>query len=355
MAKILYGVAGEGFGHSSRSELIGRYLLQAGHQVLFAASGKSLAYLSTPFPSIVQPVYGLRFAYKNGSVSPIKTVWKNVVGYGQGLKTNLRLFRQVVRQFKPDLVISDFEPFSAWWAFRHRVPCLSIDHEHLLTLGEFTEPAGGWWQRLMARVVTAGYHTFANAYIVLNFFAVPLRGRGILAPPVVRQVVQQFSASVGEHITVYITDATPERRKELLDCLIACRPQPFLVYGFNEDARLDNCRLKRTSTEGFLADLASCRGVIATAGFSLISECLYFHKPMLVKPIFNQYEQMLNAHYIQKLGIGIQANHLSEQTIRAFLQLSENPIQYAEGVLLPDNQRVLEVVKQQAQKAGVPL
>ena len=30
MAKILYGVAGEGFGHSSRSELIGKRLVEAG-------------------------------------------------------------------------------------------------------------------------------------------------------------------------------------------------------------------------------------------------------------------------------------------------------------------------------------
>lgn len=38
MAKILYGVAGEGFGHSSRSELFGRRLIEAGHEVMFAAS-----------------------------------------------------------------------------------------------------------------------------------------------------------------------------------------------------------------------------------------------------------------------------------------------------------------------------
>ena len=45
MAKILYGVAGEGFGHSSRSHLTAQRLIDAGHEVMFAASNKSYKYL----------------------------------------------------------------------------------------------------------------------------------------------------------------------------------------------------------------------------------------------------------------------------------------------------------------------
>ena len=37
MAKIIYGVAGEGFGHSSRSHLIGQRLLDAGNDVIGAS------------------------------------------------------------------------------------------------------------------------------------------------------------------------------------------------------------------------------------------------------------------------------------------------------------------------------
>jgi len=38
MAKIIYAVAGEGFGHSSRSHLIGQRFIDAGHDVMFAGS-----------------------------------------------------------------------------------------------------------------------------------------------------------------------------------------------------------------------------------------------------------------------------------------------------------------------------
>ena len=49
MAKIIYAVAGEGFGHSSRSHLIGQRLIDAGHDCVFVGSQKSLLYLKQYF------------------------------------------------------------------------------------------------------------------------------------------------------------------------------------------------------------------------------------------------------------------------------------------------------------------
>lgn len=204
MAKILYGVAGEGFGHSSRSELFGRRLIKAGHEVMFAASRKSLAYLTPTFGQRVQRVFGLSFYYQNGSVCPLRTLRQNLTDYPRGWAANRQLFSKHVRPFKPDLVISNFEPFSAWWAFRHRVPCLSIDHEHLLTLGRLDSEPCYRRERWMAKIVTYGYHTFADAYIVLNFFNVPFRGgSSVLVPPVVRPAVLNLAPSQSDHITVY--------------------------------------------------------------------------------------------------------------------------------------------------------
>ena len=40
MAKIIYALSGQGLGHTSRVLLVGRYLLEQGHDVIFAASGE---------------------------------------------------------------------------------------------------------------------------------------------------------------------------------------------------------------------------------------------------------------------------------------------------------------------------
>lgn len=198
MAKILYGIAGEGFGHGSRSELMGRRLLEAGHEVLFAASRKSLHYLQQCFPKRVCEVYGLSFVYREGRVHSLATAWQNIRDYRKGLGVNRGLFRNQVRSFRPDCVISDFEPFCSWWAWRNRIPCVSIDHEHMLTMQAIEPIANHRKGRVMAQMVTRCYHARADAYIILNFFKSPLKNpRAVLTPPVVRDVVQKVAPWAG--------------------------------------------------------------------------------------------------------------------------------------------------------------
>lgn len=122
MARIIYGVAGQGFGHSSRSHLIGQYLIDAGHEVLFAASRKSLTYLRKHFGEKVKEIAGLSLVYRNGHLLPIKTLSTNLSRVFQNRRTNLELYHKVFDPFCPELVISDFEPFSAWWAWHHGIP-----------------------------------------------------------------------------------------------------------------------------------------------------------------------------------------------------------------------------------------
>lgn len=356
MAKILYGVAGEGFGHSSRSEMFGRKLIEAGHEIMFAASRKSHHYLEPVFSERVKHVHGLRFVYLNGSVRPLSTLWRNVVDYTKGYATNRRLFEQEVQMFKPDMVISDFEPFSAWWAWRNKVPCLSVDHEHLLTLARMDKEPRYRVERWMANVVTRGYHTFANTYIILNFFNVPLRNTSaVLVPPVVRPIVLEYEAGREDHIVVYSTDSGEDFRNHILTRLMRFGRQRFRIYGFNREGVMANCTFKKSSAREFVSDLASCRGVIATAGFSLISECLHFGKRMLLMPVQDQYEQIVNAYYVDKLDLGMRTETLTTASIEAFLSTLNRPLPSGGAILRPDNDYVFMEICRQAERAGISL
>ncbi|MHC4371313.1 MAG: glycosyltransferase family protein, partial [Planctomycetota bacterium] len=105
----------------------------------------------------------------------------------------------------------------------------------------------------------------------------------VLAPPIVRPVVSDLDPTADEHILLYSTTGTG--RDRLRKILGKFPGQTFIIYGFNEDLERDNCIFKKRSTEGFLADLAAARGVIASAGFSLLSECMYLKKKMLLLPL----------------------------------------------------------------------
>ena len=63
---------------------------------------------------------------------------------------------------------------------------------------------------------------------------------------------------------------------------------------------------------------ASKKAVIATAGFTLISEALYLHKPYLALPMQGQFEQELNAFQLESLGYGKNVTEVSAEAIGDF-------------------------------------
>ena len=273
MARIIYGVAGEGFGHSSRSHQIGQRFIDAGHDVMFVGSQKSLLYLKRYFGERVKEIFGLSFAFEGARIDKSETLKRNLLKLPEANRQNDELFKKHFEPFQPELVISDFEPFSAWWAWRKSVPFISIDHEHMLTHCKLDHPMRNWFSRLTASVVTECHYVGAVAYLIVNFFKAPLRvDTAVLAPPIVRTAVRELEPTSGEHILLYSTTGTD--RDELLKILHKFDRQPFIIYGFDEDTEHRNCLFKKRSTEGFLTNLASARGVIASAGFSLISECM---------------------------------------------------------------------------------
>jgi len=318
MAKIIYGVAGEGFGHSSRSHLIGQRLIDAGHNVMFVGSRKSLLYLKQYFGERVKEIFGLSFAFEGGRIDKSETLKRNLLKLPEANKQNDELFKKHFEPFGPELVISDFEPFSAWWAWRNRVPFISIDHEHMLTLCKLEHPAKNWFSRITASVVTECHYIGAVAYIIINFFEVPLRvDSAILAPPIIRPVVKALEPRKGEHILVYST--TGKGEKQLRQMLHKFRGQKFYVYGFDK------------ATE--------------YAGFSLISECLYLRKKMLLLPVAGQYEQIINAHYIEKLGMGLSSERLDETILARFLEEIDRPMPSDERIIWPDNDKFFKVLQ----------
>jgi len=354
MTRIIYGVAGEGFGHSSRSHLIGQTFLDAGHDVMFVGSQKSLLYLKQYFGDRVREIFGLSFAFEGERIDKSETLKRNLLKLPEANRLNDELFKQHFEPFAPELVISDFEPFSAWWAWRKKVPFISIDHEHMLTLCRLEHKSKNWFPRITAKVVTECHYVGAVAYVIINFFKTPLRiDSAVLAPPVVRPVIGALKGTQGKHILLYSTTGTG--REQLQKVLQKFSGRKFHVYGFDEDAEYGNCIFKKRSTEGFLGDLASARGVIASAGFSLISECMYLKKKMLLLPLAGQYEQIINAHYIQKLGLGVSAERLDERAIARFLDELDKPIPDDERILWPDNNRFFQILQDVLNKLDRPL
>jgi UDP:flavonoid glycosyltransferase YjiC (YdhE family) len=51
-----------------------------------------------------------------------------------------------------------------------------------------------------------------------------------------------------------------------------------------------------------------------------MSECVYLHKPMLAVPVRKQFEQVLNARWLERLGYGVHADEITAEGLARFLE-----------------------------------
>ncbi len=123
----------------------------------------------------------------------------------------------------------------------------------------------------------------------------------------------------GEHLLVYQTATTNRSLPEVLKRL----GMPARVYGLRRDLTEDlvdgNVTYRPFGEARFIEDLRTARAVVAGGGFTLLSEAVYLRKPVLSVPVEKQFEQVLNALYLQDLGYGAYARRLDQAALGAFL------------------------------------
>ena len=312
MANILYGVNGEGAGHSTRAKEVLTHLAAQGHRLHVASFDRGLQNLQDKFE--VTEIYGFRFAYVNNRVRYKRTIAKNLITVPQASRSLARLNR-LVDDAQIDLVITDFEPLTCHIGHRRRLPVISIDNQHCLTNTVVSYPRQYRRDAAATKLVTRLMTPHANAYLVISFFTAPVRKRNtFLFPPLLRQQILDATPTQRDHILVYVTSPAPELAK-----LLSSVRATFMAYGFGRDGTEGNITFKKPSLDGFFADLVSARAIIANSGFSLVTEALHLAKPYLAVPVSHQFEQIFNAYWLEKSGYGAYWEHVNKERVESFL------------------------------------
>ena len=312
MANILYGVNGEGAGHSTRAKEVLTHLVSQGHTVHVASFDRGLQNLKDSFN--VTEIYGFRFAYVNNRVRYKRTIAKNLMTVPHAAKS-LSQLNALVEGEKINLVITDFEPLTCHVGHKRGLPIISIDNQHCLTNAEVSYPKQYRRDAAAAKLVTRLMTPRADAYLVISFFNAPVRKRNtFLFPPLLRQEILDAKATEGEHVLVYVTSPAPDLAKLL--SAVRCR---FVAYGFGREGQDGNILFKKPSLSGFFADLVSARAIVANSGFSLVTEALHLGKPYLAVPVSHQFEQIFNAYWLEKSGYGAYWEELNRERVEAFL------------------------------------
>lgn len=301
--RILYGVQATGNGHITRARALLPALQTVGAEVDMLFSGRSVERLFNmeAFGSFLHRE-GLTFVTEAGRVRPWQTL----------LNSHPRLLLNDIRELSLDgydLVLTDFEPVTAWAARRAGVPSVGIAHQYAFL---HTIPGTGFspWlkssMRLFAPVDEAvGLHW--------HHFNAPI------LPPMIEPVRECLCQEEGK-VLVYLPF---EARDEIVYWLSGLRDYRFRVYCDVSQARqIDNVELEPFSRHEFQQDLYSCQGVIANAGFGLCSEAIQAGKNLLVKPLRGQVEQLSNALVLEQMGLASVMRRWHLEQIQDWLQQS---------------------------------
>ena len=301
--KILYGVQGTGNGHISRSRIMQKHFAEKNIAVDYLFSGRDAKqyFDMQQFAQTSTPRYkrGLTFQVTAGKINLLATA-KHL---------HLAEFYREVKKLNVsdyDLIISDFEPITAWAAKRKQRPCLGIGHQYAFH-----------WQ-----IPLAGDNFFSKK-IMQHFAPVSLNiglhwhhfNQPILPPIIDNTLTQQGSQK--RKILVYL----PFEDQDKLSQILADIPD-FNFYQYAAgltDTDMGNVHRRKPSLLGFKNDLCQAQGVISNAGFELLSECIHLNLAMLVKPLTGQMEQASNAKALTELTLATVINNVNKTDIQQWL------------------------------------
>src|SRR5450631_3756615 len=322
--RILYGVTGEGMGHAMRSRVVLDALAER-HEIQVVVSGRAADYLAKRTSDVlsVKKIWGYTLAYEDNELQKWRTVVQNLKGALAGLPKNIRAYLDLAETFQPDVVITDFETWSYLFGLRHELPIISIDNMQIINRCQHAPEllAGCESDFRLTNAVVKAKIPGAFHYHVTTFFYPPVRKPNTtLLPPILRPEILAAQPESGRHLLVYQTSTSNAALTDILKrCGRECR-----VYGLRRDITDDvvngNLRFRPFSEAGFIDDLRTAAGVVASAGFTLMGEAVYLHRPMLAVPIAGQFEQVLNARYLERDGYGLGADVITDERLGDFIE-----------------------------------
>ncbi|GAA3950433.1 glycosyltransferase family protein [Hymenobacter algoricola] len=299
MPRILYAIQGTGNGHLSRALDIVPLLEQHASRVDVLVSGPP-ADIRLPF-AVKYRCHGMGFVFgKKGGINFVKTFWQ----------LNSAAFLREIRQLPVtsyDLVISDFEPVSAWACQLRQVPCVGLSHQSAVLSDYAPRPRQ---EDLLGRAVLRHYAP-TTAQVGFHFE----RYESGIHTPVIRRQVRELTPQNDGHYTVYLPAFDEPTLVRRLRYLSATTRWDVFSKHSQQESEQGLVRVRPVSGAAFTDSLARSAGVLCGAGFETPAEALYLGKKLLVIPMKNQYEQACNAAALARLGVpvvkGLQDKHLA--------------------------------------------
>jgi uncharacterized protein (TIGR00661 family) len=228
-----------------------------------------------------------------------------------------RSIRRDIGRLRPDVVFNFYDGVGAL-ALRKLAPGIrriGIGHHFYLHLDNYRCKKGAAWHRWLLRQHTNLVKRSCDRVLALSYREVPGHEIMDVVPPLVRRQYREIQYRAGKRYLAYFLN-----EGLLYDLILLARELPdFQVDVFTSLVpRLElpeGFALHAFDAEKFRTYMASCRGLITSAGFDAAAEVAYHGIPLAVIPTRNHYEQQCNAADIERSGIGKAISHVGKEML----------------------------------------
>jgi uncharacterized protein (TIGR00661 family) len=331
---VVYGVCGIGNGHAYRAIPVIRALARersvavltyGGAAAVFGKESESLPNLRV-FPVSVPYLPGgprgldwAAAASRAGAVDPWAVNGRTLAAVEELIE-------------KPAMVISDYEPVSASYAYATGAPLVTFDQQSKFLVGDF--PRSGQDGEFGPDDEIARLRMFfpkADLRLACSFFPVPLLSMPYeaveIVAPVLRAEILHLRREPADRPTVLVylsPEAVGGGDPVSIAAAAADYPQTeFHIYCKPQTVAYDpvpaNVTLHNRGDGAFMDLLAKAHGIICTAGHGLLSEIAHLGIPALTVPL-QLHEQQTNAAAMESAGSGIKAEGFTAAAVGSFLR-----------------------------------
>ena len=330
--KILWGVCGIGNGHTFRQLPLIEHFAQANRIVIFAY-GESYKFYQNHFkdtPFVTIEAVAVPFYVGNKDGLDFEATANHPANQGVDYTAiNTAAMAKAQSQIgKPDLVVSDYEPVCAQYAYASNAPLVTIDQQSKYLAGAFPNDLGGvGYKDEIDRLMM--FFPKAHTRIACSFFDVarldaPVADVQIVAPtlnPVITKLERTPDVN-GKTFLVYLSSQQPFGQSlgevtAVCNDLADCKFHVFLKGV--QSGTYGNVIVHDHGDGKFHDILAQCNGIVSTAGHSLFSEAMHLGIPVYAIPL-PVYEQQMNAHVIAENGFGASHKTLNVGALQDFTQ-----------------------------------
>ncbi|MBI4154842.1 hypothetical protein HY498_02025 [Candidatus Woesearchaeota archaeon] len=298
--RIAFFVTGFGYGDSIRVHAVIRELLKEypKTEIMIFGYDNSYEYFKDGFK--IFKIKGYRFPDDVFGFKIFRFILKNLFLPLYWLLFSFNVYHEL-KDFDPDLIINDFEMLGCLMAKKLGKRCISIFGFDPEVYNEY--PSKNFILNLQMKFIKHIYDL--SDRVIISSYNSKFKEKFNYVNPIIRAQPEEFDSES------YLMKKLGFKKKPILVMLGGSN------YGVSLAKRLFKLRKKFSEEfvffgseiivsekhfkfkENYLEYLKICKGVITLAGNLTMSECMVYKKPMLVFPIKNHVEQLLNVYTLR--------------------------------------------------------